>query len=138
MHERLLGDQFEVKWVAGKTHLIADELSRYPVGNKVDKQVSIAASLAVVPSDLKTIAQVAHKFAECQALRSAVSNMDKSDVKRQGGPLASACIQVWDQLYVTWVMSTPLVMMDVNRIVPPKNCANKYFAASMGKATVEW
>ena len=81
MRERLLGYQFEVKWVPGKSHLIADALSRYPVEQADQTAISVAASLAVVPADLFTIAQVAKDDNDYQKLVHAVSNWSKDELR---------------------------------------------------------
>ena len=47
MREKLTGFNFEVKWVAGKSHSIADALSRAPIFQPQEKNLQLTAQSAV-------------------------------------------------------------------------------------------
>ena len=51
LREKLVGYNFEVKWVEGKSHLIADALSRYPVDKPADVEM-VSTILNTVDNDV--------------------------------------------------------------------------------------
>ena len=46
MREKLTGYSFEVSWVAGKSHLIADALSRFPVFQPQEEELTIDCAVS--------------------------------------------------------------------------------------------
>ena len=61
MREKIIPYIFKITWVAGKTHYIADALSRYPVFGpaednfNVDTVIKCLRSLSAEPESLKSI-----------------------------------------------------------------------------------
>ena len=61
MREKIIPYTFKITWVAGKTHFIADALSRYPVFGpaednfNVDTAIKCLRSLTAEPDSLKSI-----------------------------------------------------------------------------------
>ena len=46
MREKLTGYSFEVSWVAGKSHLIADALSRFPIFQPQEEELTIDCAVS--------------------------------------------------------------------------------------------
>ena len=61
MREKIIPYTFKITWVAGKTHYIAETLSRYPVFGPADDNFNIVTpieclrSFSVEPESLKSI-----------------------------------------------------------------------------------
>ena len=88
VRERLVNFNFDVKWVAGKVHLIADALSRYPVFDP-DKSADVAESESAVES--ARLVRVRDEPAYAQMLRHAAQPAYRElvDALRAGTPPAS-------------------------------------------------
>ena len=118
MRECVLGYQFTVRWVAGKQHLMADALSRYPV-DTASEAAHIAAAIAVIPADLVTFSDLASADPTYPPLLDAVRDLSASQLRQQGGQLAKDYLSVWDRLSITEVTPKPLVKLDTDRLVAP-------------------
>ena len=78
LRESVVGYQFTVDWVAGKSHHMADALSRYPVDSPAG--AAIAAAVAVVPSELEEFAKLAQADAHYKRLIECVTSLDSAAV----------------------------------------------------------
>ena len=104
--ERVLDYTFDVEWVEGKTHLIADALSRYPIDkipdSMMDQAYLVAPVLHSLDASLDTIRQAAHDCPNYQRLLTALKTLTPADVKKipNTDPL-TVYKQVWDCLLYT-------------------------------------
>ena len=112
---------FTVEWVEGKTHLIADALSRNPVNeteNEEEHSSLIASVLHSLDPNLDSIRQAAKACDSYQCLLNAVKSMDQDTYKSlpSSDPL-KAFKAVWQNLSVD--PSDQLVLCNCDRIVIP-------------------
>ena len=109
-----------MRWVAGKQHLMADALSRYPV-DPTERTSHISAAIAVIPADLETFSELASADPTYKPLLDAVRNLSAHQLRQQGGPVAKDYLSVWNRLSITEVTSKPLVTLDTDRLVAPSS-----------------
>jgi hypothetical protein len=116
--EQLTQYSFEVVWVPGKTHEIADALSRAPIFDPPE-EADIMAVEAAEPEDpaLRRLIEVARKDAEYGDLMKA---WREGKNPRELGPSHSAkpYASVWEQLSTS--PGGHLMIKDGYRIVPPR------------------
>ena len=121
--EKLANYNFVVEWVPGKTHLIADALSRAPVfsppeNHEVEAGQEAAAIHSVTTADplLQELADDAAKDEEYQALLQAVQQRTSIRDMPETHP-ARQFKSVWDDLSI---YENCLVLYDADRLVVPK------------------
>ena len=115
MMEKLTAFTFEVKWVAGKTHRIADALSRAPVfppDEDIDLQIDTALTCLLATSD--------------PALSIVKQHID-SDYRQFAKDVTSgSMISKMSPFYATMKdrlsVQDDIVLLDAKRIVLPKDC----------------
>ena len=119
--ERMQDFTFSVEWVPGKSHLIADALSRAPHFSPAEDDAAVVAAVAtccnIVASDplLQPLFAAAADDAPYQALLAAlVGNKLVADLPP--GHAAKQYASMWDRLSVH---ENALVVLDSNRIVVP-------------------
>lgn len=79
--EWVISYQMSAQWVAGKSHLIADGLSCYPIGEQLPEHIS--AHIAVVPADLEQFATSANAIADYKQLIDNVKMLTLDDLKNE-------------------------------------------------------
>ena len=119
--ERVLDYTFTVEWVEGKTHCIADALSRYPLqipDSLLDQTYHVSAMIHSLDPSLDSLRQAAADCDLYQRLVHAVRTFTKQDVKNMPNtdPLA-VYKQVWDDLSLH--TDDQLVLYQCDRIVVP-------------------
>ena len=123
--ERLANFNFTVEWVPGKSHQIADALSRSPVFSPTEEaeecaQNDTAAICSVIAADplLEELASAAGKDAEYQEILRAVRKGLKLKELPDGHP-ARQLKSVWDSLST---FEDTFVVYDSDRLMVPKAC----------------
>ena len=115
MMEKLTAFTFEVKWVAGKSHRIADALSRAPVfppDEEIDLQVDTALTCLL---------------ATCDPALSIVKYHIDENYKRfvkdiQCGSMTSEMCNFYATMKDRLSVQDEIVLLDAKRIVLPKGC----------------
>ena len=117
--ERVVDYSFQTEWVEGKTHYIADALSRNPVGTEEDPRAYyVAASLRHLDPKLDDLRRAAQECPTYQRLLSAVKTLSSADLKKlPATDPAHAYKQVWDHLSLH--EDGQLVLFETDRIVIP-------------------
>ena len=117
--EKVMDYSFEVELVEGKTHLIADALSRSPLPGGSDQAFFIAAILLSLDPQLDDLRSAAKDCPEYQRLLHALKFMDPVDVKKLPAtdPLG-AYKSIWDDLSI--YDDQELILYQTDRIFVPK------------------
>jgi len=119
LREKVVDFTFEVEWVEGKTHSIADALSRYPIEPALEDQAYLVASIlhSLDPS-LDPLREAASESNFYKRLLNAVQTLDSASVKKlpDSDPLA-LYKAVWAELSVH--DDGQLVLYQTDRIVVP-------------------
>ena len=81
--ERVVDYAFEVEWVEGKTHYIADALSRHPIKEEFqDQAYQVSAILCSLDPSLEPLRQAAMHCPTYQRLLTAVKSLSVAEVKK--------------------------------------------------------
>ena len=119
LREKVVDFSFEVEWVEGKTHLIADALSRHPLDTQLDDQAYLVSSvLHSLDPSLDLLRTSASNCSRYKRLLDAVQTMDPKTVKKlpDSDPIA-LYKPVWQDLSVH--DDGQLVLYQTDRIVIP-------------------
>ena len=119
--EKIVDYSFTVEWVEGKTHLIADALSRSPVDTANDQAfLTVRSVLHSLDPQLDSMRAAAASCPLYQRLLHAVQNMSTSEFKQlsSSDPL-SLYKSVWNELSVH--EDNQLVLYQTDRIVVPQS-----------------
>lgn len=123
--EKLLDYDFTVSWSPGKTHLIADALSRAPVFDPPEDKVDAVSNLVLGATStdpiLKDIVKKANTDSDYCAVKAAIVE-DK--LLKNLPPLhpAKQFKQVWEKLSVS---KDGLILYDADKIVIPRPCQSR-------------
>lgn len=117
--ERVLDYAFDVEWVEGKTHLIADALSRSPLPGGSDQAYYIASIIHSLDPQLDDLRSAASKCPEYKRLLRALQTMDLAAVRRLPAtdPIG-AYKSIWDELSI--YEDQKLILYQADRIFVPK------------------
>ena len=98
LQEKVIDYSFEVQWVSGKTHRIADAFSRYPVSGPTTTS-AVRAILHSVDPLLQPLLEAAQEDTIYQRLLSFIKSKTKSQVKNlpDSDPVR-AYLGFWDDL----------------------------------------
>ena len=119
LREKVVDYSFDVEWVEGKTHLIADALSRYPIQPALEDQAYLVSSvLHSLDPSLDPIRTAALSCDQYKRLLQAVKTMSTQEIKRlpDSDPLAPYK-QIWHELSVH--TDGQIVLYQADRIVVP-------------------
>ena len=124
MREKVMGYNFQLEWIAGKTNLIADALSCTPkFTNNSDKETNISHRCFIdssnIPINLKEVADNAnHTYKDLVA---SISNSDKHI------PPTEAAQQFHKDFHKLSISNKipNLILIDSSKIVIPNNYVNK-------------
>ena len=121
--EKLSQYCFSVHWMEGKSHLIADALSRYPAFDPEDDQegleeVAVCRQLTLDPA-LTVITDVAAEDKEyADTIKMLLEEKDVNNLP--GNHPAKALRPCWDDLSVTKINDVDLLAKDESKIVVPR------------------
>jgi transposase InsO family protein len=116
--EKLSGYNFTIDWVAGKTHCIADALSRAPVSDPVPEDSIFCNSVSTSMPDpaLDALINAAINDDDYQALFQAVQKLTHNQVKQlPSGHFFRSYLKVWNDLST---MQNGLILCNGKIIVP--------------------
>ena len=113
MREKMMEYSPEVKWVPGKTHYIADALSRSPLFEANEEEYTVSCSYISVETAWESIKEGA-KDQEYMALTKAIKD-DKPLPKN------SPYRTLYDRLSIRQIEDTELACLDSTRLVVPMN-----------------
>jgi hypothetical protein len=126
---------FDVKWVAGKQHLIADALSRAPIENpELHEEQDIACSPILIFESsieskdrlLEVVIEEAEKDINYQSIKTCL--MEGAPVKNlPSSHPANDYVKVWDHLSID--EDTGLLLYEGSRMVIPKSCRQRILEA---------
>ena len=122
MREKIIEFTFEVSWVEGKTHYIADALSRATVFAPEEEEFTINCAITHC-RQIKEESQIMHTFAGLQQ----EEYTQLIDATLQGNefskrPLthpARAYKSIADRIYISTTGTTGVAMLDSTRIIVP-------------------
>ena len=118
LRESVLDYSFKVEWVEGKSHLIADALSRNPVNGPNTELASINSVLHSLDPSLDGLRSGAKECPSYQRLVECVKSLSPSAAKSlPPSDAASAYKSVWDDLSMH--SDGQLVLFQTDRIVVP-------------------
>ena len=120
LREKVIDYSFEVKWVAGKTHHIADALSRHPVDTVAAHDHSLNTILHAADPLLTPLLEAAKEDEVYSRLVQAVHTKTKAQVKSllPTDPLRQF-LSFWDELSIYENEEGRLVTYQAHRIVVP-------------------
>merc|ERR1712020_310447 len=117
---KLMDYCFEVAWVAGKNHQIADALSRSPVFSPKTNQTGAMTCLVTSGLNLATLIQKAKTDEDYMAVVAALREAKDPKNLNATHP-AKLYSSVWGQLSLLDENAETLIVLDSDRIVIPKN-----------------
>ena len=117
--ERVVDYSFQVEWVAGKTHLIADALSRHPIDTPDDRAFFVAAVLLHLDPQLDHLRESAKACPSYQRLLEAIKTMDTKTFQSlpKSDPL-NGFSSIWDHLSVH--EDGQIILYQADRILIPQ------------------
>ena len=127
MREILTSFSFDVKWVKGKTHMIADALLRMPVFQPEEEEEETHKTCLQVPQACKLmdIEQAIDDHYNVIVLVLAIKS-DANFKQLPGHPTACKLLNVCDQLSIAKLGQTDVIILDSRRIVVPKGAQKNY------------
>ena len=118
MREKILPCSFTVTWVPGKTHYIADALSRYPVFQpEADHIPTEDAIVCLSTTAVNTLQCITDAITQdyLQIIEFLQSNSNQIPIGHQITPYRN----IIDRLFIRKLAETTLIMLDHNRILVP-------------------
>ena len=118
MREKILPYSFTVTWVPGKTHYIADALSRYPVFQpEADHIPTEDAIVCLSTTAVNTLQCITDAITQdyLQIIEFLQSNSNQIPIGHQITPYRN----IIDRLFIRKLAETTLIMLDHNRILVP-------------------
>ena len=117
---KLVDYNFEVKWVEGKSHMIADAFSRYPVEHPQDSTTAVIAMIQVEDQDLKKFTDLCYQNDTYKELVLAVESKELKDLKNlPPGHIAQSYLCCWNNLSTSKEGNQTLVTYNSDRLVVP-------------------
>ena len=116
LREKLSPYNFVVNWAPGKNHLIADTLSRAPIFEAEETELTTDSALQCLASTT-TLSQLEnHDDKDYKYLATAILNSNAVPKTREAAPYKKE----WTRLSID--PNTKLIMLDSSRIVIPQSC----------------
>ena len=120
LREKLVGYVFEVEWVAGRAHEIADALSRYPVDPA--ECSNLIATISCVSKDLKLFASECQKDQDYLALIDAIRTRTFQDLaKLSPDHVAHRYKPFWSDLSLLRVGAHDVIVYKGDRLEAPSS-----------------
>ena len=131
LREKLMPYKFQVQWVPGKHHYIADALSRAPLFVKEAEELEVDAAVAcTIRSNsvtMKSIIQAASEDSVYLEIKEALKRgKQQADVRTKG--LFREFKPVWNQLSIIKVDGGEVLVLDAKRLVVPQGAQRAVLA----------
>ena len=112
---------FQVKWIPGKLHLIADSLSRAPNFSPHTDELTIETSFAVLNEEHPKCNQLLTCLAEhiCPQYKDLLLQIQRDFSSKSMGPFASSYRKLGDRLSIYKFNDIEFVLLDSQQIIPP-------------------